>query len=49
MQGKISGLVSLNCTDERSCYTDRCIKEVLRFVLHLKGSFQYKTLLPIAI
>ena len=35
-------LISLNCTDERSCYTDRCIQEVLRFALHLKSSFPYK-------
>ena len=42
-QGKISGLISLNCTDERTCYTDRCIQEVLRFALHLKSSFWYKS------
>ena len=41
-QGKISGLISLNCADEKSCYTDRCIQEVLRFALHLKSSFRYK-------
>ena len=28
--------------DERSCYTDRYIQKVLRFVLHLKSSFWYK-------
>ena len=42
MQGQISGLISLNCMSERSCYTDRCIQEVLRFALHLKSSFWYK-------
>ena len=42
MHGKISGLISLNCTDERSCYMDICIQEELRFALHLKGSFRYK-------
>ena len=41
-QGKISFLISLNCTDERSCYTDRCIQEVLRLALHLKSKFRYK-------
>ena len=41
-KGEISGLISLNCKDERSSYTDRCIQEVLMFALHLKSSFQYK-------
>ena len=41
-QGKISFLISLKCADERSCYTDRCIQEVLRFSLHLKSKLQYK-------
>ena len=42
MQGKVSGLISLNCVDEKSCYMDRCIQKVLRFALHLKSSFGYK-------
>ena len=41
-QGKISGFISLNCVDKRSCYKDRCIQKILRFALHLKCSFQYK-------
>ena len=42
MQGKISGPIFLNCTDGRSCCTDSCIQEVLRFGFHLKSSFWYK-------
>ena len=42
MESKISGLISFNCVDERSCYIDRCVQKILRFVLHLKSSFQYK-------
>ena len=44
MQGKISGLIFLNCTDEKSCtWIDAFRKYILRFALQLKRSFQYKS------
>ena len=48
MQGKISGLISLNCVDERSCYMDKCIQKVLNALQRSRLRIGVKNLLKIS-